>query len=66
MNIRAQLLLGLAMLAAISFVGCIFELASGEPDLGTTTTWAILLVSAPVGVVAFIKAVQLARANLTK
>lgn len=54
------------MLAAISFVGCIFELASGEPDLGTTTTWAILLVSAPVGVVAFIKAVQLARANLTK
>ncbi len=64
MNIRAQLLLGIAMVAAIAFVGCIFELASGEPDWGERATWAILLVSAPLGIYCFVTAVKLARASL--
>lgn len=64
MYIRAQLLLGVAIVAGISFVGCIFELASGNPDWGEGITWGILLVSVPVGIGAFVKAVQLARASL--
>ncbi len=52
------------MVAAIAFVGCIFELASGNPDLGKTATWAILLGSVPLGVYCFITAVKLARASL--
>ena len=64
MYILAQLLLGVAMIAAIAFVGCIFELSSGNPNWGQTATWAVLLGSAPVGVFCFITAVKLARAGL--
>jgi len=64
MYIRAQLLLGVAIIAAIAFVGCIFELSSGHPSWGETATWAILVGSVPLGVYCFITAVKLARASL--
>jgi len=64
MYLRAQLLLGVAIIAAIAFVGCIFELSSGNPNWGQTATWSILLGSVPVGVFCFITAVKLARASL--
>ncbi len=62
--IKAQLLLGLAIVAAIAFVGSIYELSSGEPDWGATITWGILGLSLPVAIVCFVVAVQLARASM--
>ncbi|AHB88324.1 membrane protein [Thermosynechococcus sp. NK55a] len=52
-----------ACVAAIATVGCIFELSSGEAQLGTVPTTVILLLSAPLGFVAFVTAVRLARAS---
>ncbi len=62
--IKAQLLLGAAIVAAIAFVGCIYELSSGEPDWGTTITWGILAVSLPICIGCFVLAVQLAKASM--
>ncbi len=62
--IKAQLLLGAAIVAAIAFVGCIYELSSGEPDWGTNITWGILGVSLPTCIGCFVLAVQLARASM--
>jgi len=56
--------LGLSMLLAISFVACVFELASGEPDWGPTATWATLVGSLALTVLTFVRAVQMARASL--
>ncbi|HAN44969.1 MAG TPA: hypothetical protein DCQ32_00230 [Cyanobacteria bacterium UBA8156] len=64
MYVRAQLLLGLSMLLAISFVACVFELASGEPDWGPTATWATLVGSLTLTIVTFVRAVQMARDSL--
>ncbi|HIK16613.1 MAG TPA: hypothetical protein IGS53_15205 [Leptolyngbyaceae cyanobacterium M33_DOE_097] len=50
--------------AAIAAVGCIFELSSGQPDLGTLPTGGILVASIPLGVGLFLAAVRDARANL--
>ncbi|BAY50828.1 hypothetical protein NIES2134_115930 [Thermostichus vulcanus NIES-2134] len=52
-----------ACVAAIATVGCIFELSSGEAQLGTVPTTVILLLSAPLGLVAFVTAVRLAHAS---
>ncbi|NJK61105.1 MAG: hypothetical protein HC918_13905 [Oscillatoriales cyanobacterium SM2_1_8] len=64
MYVKAQLLLGLSMLLAISFVACGFALASGEPDWGPTATWATLAGSLALCVFTFVRAVQMARAAL--
>jgi hypothetical protein len=56
------LLLG-SMVAAIASVGSIFELTSGNPELGATTTGIILAVTAPLCVICFVAAVSDARAN---
>jgi hypothetical protein len=62
--IKAQLILLISIVAAIVFVGCIYELSYGAPDFGFATTWAILLISLPVGVYSFVKAVSLARKSM--
>jgi hypothetical protein len=62
--IKAQLILLISIVAAISFVGCIYELSYGAPDFGVGVTWAILLISLPLGVYTFVKAVSLARKSI--
>jgi hypothetical protein len=62
--IKAQLILLISIVAAIAFVGCIYELSYGAPDFGFAITWAILLISLPVGVYTFVKAVSLARKSI--
>ncbi len=62
--IKAQLILLISIIAAIAFVGCIYELSYGAPDFGFATTWAILLISLPLGVYTFVKAVSLARKSI--
>ncbi len=62
--IKAQLILLISIVAAIAFVGCIYELSYGAPDFGFATTWAILLISLPLGVYTFAKAVTLARKSI--
>ena len=57
------LLLALACIAAIAGVGSVFELSSGQPDLGQTPTQIILGLSIPVTVIAFIAAVRSAKAE---
>jgi hypothetical protein len=54
----------ISIVAAIAFVGCIYELSYGAPDFGFAPTWAILLISLPVGVYSFVKAVTLARKSM--
>ena len=56
--------LGIACLTAIAAVGSMFELSSGDPDWGMAPTAAILALSIPAGVIAFMAAVKDARANM--
>jgi len=60
---KSGVLLAGSCVAAIAAVGCIFELSSGQPDLGNVTTSVILAASVPLGILLFIAAVQDARAN---
>ncbi|NJK39337.1 MAG: hypothetical protein HC835_02750 [Oscillatoriales cyanobacterium RM2_1_1] len=60
---KSSLLLGGSCVAAIAAVGSIFELSSGTPQLGSSVTTAILLLSIPLGIFLFWAAVQDARAN---
>jgi uncharacterized protein (DUF983 family) len=64
MYLKSQLFLGSSFVSAIAFVGCIFELTSGEPQWGQTFTWAILLTSVPITVVMFLTAVRMAKTAL--
>jgi len=63
MYVKAQLFLGVSVIAAIAFVGCIFELSSGEPKWGTALTVSILAASLPLTVMTFLQAVKLAKAS---
>ena len=51
-------------IAAIAGVGSVFELSSGNPELGATTTGIILALSVPITVLLFILAVKDTRANM--
>lgn len=64
MTPKSGVLLLLSCIAAIASVGCVFELSSGVPQLGTTSTTVILAVSIPLTLITFILAVKDARANL--
>ncbi|MEG3438383.1 hypothetical protein V0288_14730 [Pannus brasiliensis CCIBt3594] len=50
-------------IAAIAATGCVFELTSGNPDLGNTTTSLILVASIPLTALFFWAAVKDTRAN---
>lgn len=63
MTPKSGVLLAGSCVAAIAAVGCVFELSSGQPDLGIAATSAILAASVPLGIVLFVAAVQDTRAN---
>ncbi|HAO13131.1 MAG TPA: hypothetical protein DCQ51_18665 [Planktothrix sp. UBA8407] len=56
------LLLG-SCVAAIAAVGSVFELSSGNPELGSLTTSVILALSIPLGIFLFFAAVKDAQMN---
>lgn len=64
LTFKSALCLGASCVAAIAAVGSIFELSSGQPQLGNLITSIILGLSLPLGVVFFFAAVKDARANL--
>jgi len=64
MTPKSGILLLLSCVAAIASVGCVFELSSGVPQLGSTNTSIILGISIPLTLITFILAVKDARANL--
>ena len=55
---KSVLFLAIACVAAIAAVGCVFELTSGEPELGTVTTGTILGLSIPVTIASFFGAIK--------
>jgi hypothetical protein len=58
MTPKSGLFLGGCCITAIAAVGSVFELASGQPDLGNLNTAAILAISIPATVLLFIAAVR--------
>lgn len=64
MTPKSGLFLLSSCVAAIAAVGSIFELSSGNPELGTLVTGIILAASVPMTGVCFWAAVRDARANL--
>ncbi|AFY89887.1 MAG: hypothetical protein CLLPBCKN_005419 [Chroococcidiopsis cubana SAG 39.79] len=58
MTPKSGLFLGGCCITAIAAVGSVFELASGQPDLGNLNTAVILAVSIPATVLLFIAAVR--------
>lgn len=63
MTPKSGLFLMASCVSAIAAVGSIFELSSGNPDLGNLTTGIILAISAPLGGLFFLAAVRSAQAN---
>jgi hypothetical protein len=61
MTPKSGVLLLLSCIAAIASVGSVFELSSGNPELGTMTTGIILVISIPLTIISFIGAVADAR-----
>jgi hypothetical protein len=45
-------------ISAIASVGCVFELSSGNPELGTAVTGTILAIAVPLTAVLFAVAVR--------
>ena len=64
MTPKSGALLALSCITAVACVGCVFELSSGVPDLGQTTTAVILALSVPTTIASFVLAVMDARANI--
>lgn len=60
---KSGLLLFGSCVAAIAAVGSVFELSSGEPDLGNLATGIILAASIPLSVFCFYAAVRNANEN---
>lgn len=63
MTPKSGVLLAGSCVAAIAAVGSIFELSSGQPQLGTLVTSIILALAVPLTGIFFYAAVQDARAN---
>lgn len=55
---KSMLFLGLSCIAAIAAVGSVFELTSGDPELGATVTQVILALSLPLAGLGFLGAVK--------
>lgn len=64
MTPKSGVFLAGSCIAAIAAVGSIFELSSGQPDLGTLPTSIVLAISVPLVGLFFYAAVKDARANL--
>lgn len=62
-TVKSGIFLALCCITAIAGVGSVFELSSGEPDLGGLTTGLILAASIPLTGILFWAAVQDTRAN---
>jgi hypothetical protein len=58
MTPKSGLFLGGSCIAAIAGVGSVFELSSGQPDLGVTVTSVILAISIPLTGFLFYAAVR--------
>ena len=58
MTPKSGVLLLLSCISAIAATGCVFELTSGNPDLGNTNTTIILIVSIPLTIIFFLTAVM--------
>lgn len=63
MTPKSGLFLGGSCVSAIAAVGSIFELSSGNPDLGTSLTSIILAASVPICGLLFYAAIRDANAN---
>lgn len=63
MTPKSGILLAGSCITAIAAVGSVFELSSGEPELGSLVTGIILALSIPLTIVCFLIAVQDTRAN---
>ncbi|WP_144870267.1 hypothetical protein [Hyella patelloides] len=63
MTVKSGICLALCCISAIAAVGSVFELSSGQPELGSTTTTLILAISIPVTMILFWIAVQDTKAN---
>ena len=63
MTPKSGVLLAVSCITAIAAVGSIFELSSGNPQLGSLVTGIILTLSIPLTGICFYAAVQDARAN---
>jgi hypothetical protein len=61
---KSGLFLGGSCVSAIAAVGSVFELSSGQPDLGVQVTAIILALSIPLTALFFVAAVMDARANM--
>ena len=62
-TVKSGICLALCCITAIAAVGSIFELSSGNPELGSMTTGLILAASIPLTAILFWVAVQDTRAN---
>lgn len=60
---KSAVFLGACCVAAIAAVGSIFELSSGEPQLGNLTTSIILAISVPAVGLLFYAAVRSANTS---
>lgn len=63
MTPKSGICLLLCCITAIAGVGSVFELSSGNPELGSTITSLILAASLPLTVVLFLVAVRDTKAN---
>lgn len=63
MTPKSGLFLAVTCIAAIAGVGSVFELSSGDPDMGTLPTTVVLALSIPATVVCFMAAVKDTREN---
>ncbi|MGL5060088.1 MAG: hypothetical protein ACRC62_08900 [Microcoleus sp.] len=61
---KSGLFLALSCIAAIAAVGSIFELSSGDAQLGNLVTGIILSLSVPLAGLFFYAAVRDAKANM--
>lgn len=61
---KSSLCLAASCIAAIAAVGSIFEISSGTPQLGSTTTWAILLFSLPLTIILLYAAIRIAQSSM--
>ncbi len=63
-TLKSGIFLALCCITAIAGVGSVFELTSGQPELGSITTTIILTLSIPLTGLLFWAAVRDTRANI--